>query len=30
MVVLMASFPDDIAVIDTTVLPVKVPFLGRG
>lgn len=29
-VVLMASLPPDIAVLDTTILPVKVPFLGRG
>lgn len=29
-VVMMASLPPDIAVLDTTILPVKVPFLGRG
>lgn len=29
-VVLMASLPPEIAVLDTTILPVKVPFLGRG
>ncbi|WP_309082962.1 SDR family oxidoreductase [Chelativorans sp.] len=30
LVVLMASLPSDIAVLDTTILPVRVPFLGRG
>lgn len=30
LVVYMASLPPEIAVIDTTILPVKVPFLGRG
>ena len=30
LVVYMASLPPEIAVIDTTILPVRVPFLGRG
>ncbi|WP_028035433.1 SDR family NAD(P)-dependent oxidoreductase [Chelativorans sp. J32] len=30
VVVLMASLPPEITMLDTTILPVKVPFLGRG
>ena len=30
LVVYMASLPPEIAVLDTLILPVKVPFLGRG
>ena len=30
LVVLMASLPPDISMIDTTILPIRVPFLGRG
>ncbi len=30
LIVYMASLPADIAVLDTTIIPVRVPFLGRG
>lgn len=30
LVVYMASLPPGITVLDTTIIPVQVPFLGRG